>query len=195
MLALYLFCLVLGGGFLLVSLLGGEGGDMEMDADVELGGLDDAGTDTAASRIFSFRTLVYGVFGFGATGAALTALGSSALGTLLFALVGGILSGALVGALFRYLGSTESGASPRDDDLVGLPAVVVVPLSAQGPGTVAVERGGRRVTLRALPHPGAGGRPEAWTQVVILDVEGSLVRVAPLEEDDMELLPPTSHAP
>jgi hypothetical protein len=191
MLALYLFCFALGGGFMLVSVLGGDGGDMELDADVDfdLAGEADAGHDTAASRIFSFRTLVYGLFGFGATGAALTALGSGFLPTLLFALAGGALSGALVGTVFRYLGSNESGAVPSDAQLVGLTGRVQLPLSQDRPGSVTIERGARRATFRALPHAGADGDPAAWSAVVVVDVEGGIVRVAPLDDADRDLLP------
>lgn len=190
MLSLYVFSLVLGGGFLVVSLFGGDGGDVDMDVDLGADGLEAEGVDqTAASKIFSFRTLVYGLFGFGATGTALTLLGSGFATTLVAALAGGVLTGALVGTIFRYLTSTASGDVLRDRDLVGLTAAVVLPISRDRPGMVAVERGGQRSTLRALPHGAADGEPEAWNAVVIIEVEGGVVRVAPLDDDEAGLLP------
>jgi hypothetical protein len=193
-LALYFFCLVLGGGFLLVSVLGGDGGDLEVDADLDLDS-GDATHDSAASRIFSLRTLVYGLFGFGATGAALTALGASTLSAFVFALAGGALAGVVVGTLFHYLGATESGAAPLDQALIGLTGRVTLPLTTDSPGAIAVERGARRTTLRALPHASAGGDPASWRRVVVVDVEGSVVRVAPLEGDDADLLPAPGDEP
>lgn len=192
MLAIYLFCLVLGGGFLLVSLLGaGDGGELDMDVDVDVDVDVDAGgdTDTAAAKIFSFRTLVYALFGFGATGSALTALGYGSLFTAGLAVVGGLLSGALVGALFNYLGRTSSGAAPSDADLIGLTGRVTLPLSRDVPGTVVVEQGGRRISLRALPHGSEGDDPESWVAVVVVEVDKGLVRVSPLTASETDLLP------
>lgn len=213
MLALYLFCLVLGGGFLLVSLFG-AGGDSDLDLDalpdagaldagVDVGGTDVTGADlhagelhaqdvhhdAAASRIFSVRTLVYAMFGFGATGAALTALGAGTLVALVFALVGGSAAGVLVGSLFRWLSTTSSGEAHGDAELVGLTGTVTLPLSAAVPGHVVVERGARRVTLRALPQPGLPGDPAAWRAVVVVDMERGVARVAPLAPGDLDLLP------
>lgn len=105
MLALYVFSLVLGGGFLVVSLLGDVlgGGDVDtnldvgMDGDVDLhvdtdmgfhteGTLEaahlESGADvhgaaagTHAVKILSLRTVVYALFGFGAVGTALSLRG------------------------------------------------------------------------------------------------------------------------
>lgn len=186
MLAMYLFCLIFGGGFLLVSLLGGgEGGDMDVDADLDAG----VDHDTAASKIFSLRTLVYAIFGFGATGATLTALGYGTVPGLAMAGVGGVASGAIVSMLFTYLGRTDSGALASDADLIGRTGRVTLPLSADVPGTVVVERAERSVTLRALPHSSEAGDPRGWAAVVVVDIERGVARVAPLTEADVDLLP------
>lgn len=201
MLALYLFCFALGGGFLLLSVLGGEGGEAGLDTDLELdAGLDADGThDTAASRIFSLRTVTYGLFGFGATGAAMSALGVGSLTTVFFALVGGGLAGALVGSVFRFLGATDSGQLPTDASLVGLTGRVSLPLGRERAGQVVLERGGRRTTLRALPHVTtddcSSGDPSSWTEVVVVDVVGGVLRVAPLAADDRDLLEPPATDP
>jgi hypothetical protein len=210
MLATYVFCLVLAGGFLLVSILGdalgGDVGDLELeggfdlegslDADLDLsgGGTDvdlagagevDAGSgDLQTSRIFSFRTVIYALFGFGAVGTSLTLLGSGTfLSTLLFAALGGLLSGGLVAVIFRYLASTDSGAV-GDRALLGATGVVTLPLGDGTPGAIAVDAGGQRVPLRALPHAGAPDRdPSTWRTVVVVDIVDGVARVAPVEED------------
>ena len=203
MAALYLFSLILGGGFLLLSLLGGEGdGDLELDAgDIDLdldaiegdiGDVGDAGdaADGAASRIFSIRTVVYTLFGFGATGTVLTQLGLGFVTTLAFSIVGGIASGLFVSMVFHYLVRTASGAPPTDDSLIGLLGSVTRPLGGGTEGTVVVHRDGRRLSLRALPQPSLVGvsDPDTWRQVVIVDVEGGIVHVAPLEADELDAL-------
>ena len=219
MAALYLFSLVLGGGFLLLSLLGGESdGDVDFDGGLDLGDagdlqldglemdglagdgleitgdamdasgdLGDHGQD-AASRIFSIRTAVYTLFGFGATGTILTQLGIGMITSLAFALVGGFASGLLVSLVFHFLVRTDSGAHPGDASLLGLTGTVTLPLAESRPGLVAVERGDRRLTLRALPHSSAHGDPEEWTQVIVVEIERGIARVAPLKAEELDAL-------
>lgn len=196
MMALYLFALVLGGGFLLLSVLGG--GEADVDVDVE--GLDAAGEggtdgDHAASRIFSMRTAVYALFGFGATGTALTALGSGTATSLPFSLIGGLGAALVVALAFRFLQRTDSGAQTGDASLTGLPGVVTLPLGTGSPGTVAVERGGRRIMLRALPHPASTGEPGSWTRVVVVDMERGVALVSPLEPDEWDALGSGGNSP
>lgn len=228
MLAAYIFCLVLGGGILLVSvlgdLLGDVGGDMdvgggdvdfqleaghfdapELDAghldldaghlDVDAGHLDvDAGHldadahaahATHATKILSLRTLIYALFGFGAVGTILSFLGPGGfLSTFAFAVVGGLLSGAVVTSTFNWLKRTDTGAQISDAAYIGLSGTVTLPMAPGSPGAVTVERGQRRISLRALPHATASGAdPSAWKSVVVVDMEGGVARVAPLEED------------
>ena len=190
MMALYLFALVLGGGFLLLSVLGGGDADMDLDVDAGLDAAAKAGADGdhTASRIFSFRTAVYALFGFGATGTALAAMGLGTGTSLPFSLLGGLGTAAMVSLAFRFLDRTDSGAQLEDSSLRGLPGVVTLPLGTGRPGTVAVERGGRRITLRALPHPGSTGEPRSWTRVVVVEMERGVALVSPLEPDEMEVL-------
>lgn len=196
MLATYLFCLVFGGGFLLVSLLGaGDSGDVDMEVDLDADLDIDADHDTAASKIFSLRTLFYAIFGFGATGSALTALGFGPALTLGLSTVGGIASGAIVGALFNYLGRSSSGEVSKDLDLIGLTGLVTLPLTPEIPGTIMVERAGRRFSLRALPHGSTRGDPSEWRAVLVVEVDQGIVRVAPLDEEGPDLLNPGGEEP
>jgi hypothetical protein len=192
MMAVYLFSLIVGGGLLLLSLLGGEGGDLEVDGALDLDGLGDAAdvgsaadaTDaSAASKIFSLRGLIYAMFGFGGTGAVLTGLGMSGPGTLVGAIVTGLLSGAMVSVVFGYLRRTDSGAKIGDEALEGLTGHVVLPIDADSPGAVVVVRGDRRLRLRALPHGTVEGDPSNWQRVLVIEVKNGVARVAPLEED------------
>ncbi|MEK9502279.1 hypothetical protein [Gaopeijia maritima] len=205
MLALYLFSLIIGGGFLLLSVLGGGGeGDIDVDGGLDLDlGLDgdaldgaadlDGGPDDAASRIFSIRTVVYALFGFGATGTVLTQLGVGLITTLAFSVAGGIASGLLVSLVFHFLVKTESGEHQGDSSLVGLDGVVTLPIDEVRPGTVMVERGGRRFALRALPHSTTEGDPAAWSRVIVVDMEGGVARVAPLAADELDALGSGEH--
>ena len=197
MLPVYLFSLVLGGGLLLLSLFSGDGGDTDLalDAGVDLDlveGMDaaldageiDASADTAASKIFSIRGLIYTAFGFGATGTLATVLGVAMIPALLSSVGVGVLSGALVGWVFDYLRRTDSGALLTDTTFKGLEGRVVLPLSAGSAGAVVVERGGREVLLRALPHGSAPeGDPGDWAKVMVVEVVEGVARVIPVEGD------------
>ena len=202
MLSIYIFSLVLGGSFLLVSLLGDvfeADADVDADFDVDLADAGDAfdagdavdaadaadATDgTAAAKIFSIRGLIYALFGFGAVGSILSWIGGTGgLTTFAAALTGGVLTGGMVTVLFNWLWATSATSRAGDEGYVGLQGSVALPLSEGSPGSVVVERGGRRITLRALPWPGAEGDSTAWQSVVIMEMEKGVARVAPLDEE------------
>ncbi len=230
MVALYIFSLVLGGGFLALSvfgdLFGGHGdvdmggfdGHVELDSggldlgagglhldaggvDADVGGLElDAGhldvdaahtelqadAGTVAAKVFSIRTLFYSLFGFGAVGSLLTFVwtGNPFL-TAAFAVTGGIASGAVINTAFGYLRRSESGILAGEEGYSGLTARVILPIRPEIPGKVVVERGGRRVELRALPHPSAleEGNPADWRKVFVVEMDRGVARVAPIEDE------------
>ncbi len=239
MISLYVFSLILGGGFLAMSVLGdlfGSHGDVELDGDLggfdghleldaggldldgggldldaggldldaggldlDAGGLDmDAGhldVDTVhagldadaghlAAKIFSIRTLFYSLFGFGSVGTLLTFFWSgSPLLTAAFAVFSGISSGAIINSAFGYVKRSESGMLQTEASYAGLSGRVTLPIRAEIPGRVVVERGGRRVELRALPHSSGKGDPSTWKSVLVVEMEKGVAQVAPIDED------------
>lgn len=244
MVSLYVFSLVLGGGFLSLAvfgdLFGGHGdadlgggdvggfdGDLHLDAggiDVDVGGLDldaggldldvdvggmdldaggldldaghmdvdaahaqlDADAGGVATKIFSIRTIFYSMFGFGAMGSLLTFLwGGSTLFTAAFAVLSGVCSGAVINAAFSYMNRSESGLLPSESTYAGISGRVVLPIRPEIPGKVVVERGGRSLKLRALPHPTAAGQgdPSTWKRVLVVEMEKGIARVAPIDEE------------
>ena len=238
MVSLYVFSLILGGGFLAMSVLGdlfgahgdvetggdlgGFDGNLELDAGVDLdaggldldaggldldaGGLDleadgldldsgqlgvdvnhaelDADAGYVASKIFSIRTLFYSLFGFGSVGTLLTYLWSgNPLATAAFAVVSGLLSGIVINAAFGYVRGTESGMVLGESTYAGLSGLVILPIRQEIPGRVVVERAGRQIQLRALPHPSGEGDPASWRGVFVVEMEKGVARVAPLDED------------
>jgi len=215
MFAAYVFSLVLGGGFLLVSvlgdILGGDASDMAFDADVDfdvdidvdvhvdvdvdtdldIHGDMDAHHDWAlVSKVLSFRMVVYTLFGFGAVGWLMTMAGLAPAAPLTIgsAIFGGIASGALVQSVFNYLKRTDSGGHTTEDSFVGLPAVVTLPLGGNSAGNIAVELDARRLTIRALPHGDATDEMmRTWKNVVIVDMKDGVARVTPVDEDLLAL--------
>lgn len=191
MTGLYLFSMVLGAGFLLLSLLGGDGMDVDMDVDMDLdmdapGTLDGGGGGAeTAFKILSFRGIVYALFGFGATGFLANMLGVASIPTLIAAILGGLASGAMITTIFNWLYRTESGQLPGEASFQGRMGRVTLPIRAHTPGSIAVERGGRIVTLRALPHSTAEGDPEQWDEVMVVELEDGVARVTPRRQDSL----------
>lgn len=208
MLGLYVFSLVLGGGLLFVSMMGGIMGGAEFDG-IELetdGSLDLADASLAADsgfaahefggekgpagdmhgfKIVSMRTATYFLFGFGAAGTLLTWIGTAERGLLTFgiAVTLGLASAFIVAGVFGYLSGSESGTGSLAGTLVGLPGRVIVPLPSSGVGKVMVRHRDRSVDVMARPFDPVAEGAESWTAVVIVEMEGGIALVAPLEED------------
>lgn len=195
---LYLVSLVVGGGVALLSAFGdfldfgGVDVDADFDADLDFDTDVDAGIDGHApsAAIFSLRSLVFSLFGFGAVGTALTALGSapSAPTTIVLAAGAGLVVGYLVGAFLAYLKRSDTGARAGDESYLGLTGRVTLPLRPDAPGQVVVARGNREHTVRALPHESTSGDPRAWRTVVVIDMKDGIARVGPLRPSDEALL-------
>lgn len=209
MLPVYIFSLVLGGSFLLVSILGDVFDadadlDSDFDADValdageatdaleaaeatdaaEAADAGDAAHGTAAAKIFSIRGMIYALFGFGAVGSAVTWMGpTGSMATFVAAVVGGLLTGGMVTVLFSWLKATSASHRHSDSGFVGLRGTVTLPVGEDSVGTVVVERGGRRIALRALPWTEVGSDSAEWREVVVMEMDRGVALVSPIEED------------
>jgi hypothetical protein len=215
MIALYVFSLVLGGGFLGLSLLGdlfgghGDvdlGGDMggldtdldaNLDADMDVhmdaghagdtgGGHGHSGASHAAAKIFSIRTITYSLFGFGAVGTLLTTFrAGNAPGTTVALSIGtGLVSGALINAVFAWVRRGESGALEDEEEFAGHLGRVTLPIEGSG-GKIIVEIAGREVELKALPHASTAqsGDASRWRRVLVVEMDRGVAMVAPAEDE------------
>lgn len=206
MLPVYVFCLVLGGGFALLSAFGdlfdSDVGDVDPDLDLdadfdaELDGALDGAEGTAgaghAAEIFSLRSLVFSVFGFGATGSLMTWLGAGAASalTIVFSVLAGLAVGGAVGSFLAFLKRSDTGARRSDRAYVGLPGRVTLPIGPGSAGRIVVRRGEREHAIRALPYPGTEAEdPAAWDEVVVLEMRDGVAYVEPVSEEDRDLLP------
>jgi len=141
-----------------------------------------AAGDHEGYRLLSFRTAIYFLFGFGASGVLLTfAWGARRpVATAVAALVVGSLAAWLCAALFRWVGRGEAGALAGDRALVGATGVVTLPLPPDGTGKVLVQVGGRELELLARPLEDTGpGDPSSWTDVMVVDVVDGVAVVTP----------------
>jgi len=202
----YLFCLVLGGGLAVLSILGDvlDLGADEVDAAVDPGGgadVADADLDAAeatagdvdsdAEKIFSLRGLVYGLFGFGLTGTVLGWLGFPPAGgtTVGLSAGAGLMSGWLTARVVGWIRRSESGARQGEGSFEGRVGRVVLPVGRDSPGRVRVRRGTRTYDLRARAYeaPEAGEDTTEWDEVVVVEMRDGIAYVAPVEDGELRL--------
>ena len=191
MLTAYIFCLVVGGCLLALSLFGDFlEGDVDADGALELEGDVDFGAGGADfTTLFSLRAIVYALFGFGAAGAVLHAVWGGGSPGLTAAIAGGmgLASGALISTVFGYLKRSESGTIRGEAALIGLSGEVVMSIPREGHGEVRIESGERKFRIRARADDleATGMTLEPGRSVVVVDVKQGVAIVAPV---DMKLL-------
>lgn len=170
MIALYLFCLGLGGVLLAASFF------------AEAEGPDDF-SDIGWQQLFSLRNITYFLFVFGAVGSAIALVrdGNPGLSGLLISAASAIGVSAVVHRVFRYLRRTDSSEVASDRALVGQLARVTLPVGPEGIGKVELSFGGQRVELLARPFdtgPGEAHPIENGSEVVIVDMTAGTALVS-----------------
>jgi membrane protein implicated in regulation of membrane protease activity len=190
MVSLYLFCLIVGGGLLLFSLLGYEGdaeGGSELEAHADAAEIEgDASASVEhgwgiAQEFFSIRSLFYLLAGFGATGLLLETLtAASSTTAFAWALITGLVAALMAGLVYGWLKRSESGMLPESSDhLVGLPAEVVLPVIEGRRGKVRLIAGGREIEMLARLYGAEDAACLRGSTVVIVDIEGDTALITP----------------
>ena len=186
MLTAYIFSLAVGGGFLALSFFGDFlEGDVDVDTDVDVGGdLDAAAHGVGIAELFSIRSIINALFGFGAAGTMLhLLLGGSQPGlTAVIAGGTGLASGVLISTVFGYLKRTETGALRGEESFVGLTGEVSLEIVPGSSGTVTVRRGDRRVRIRARVADSYADTEAlgAGHPVVVVDMKDGIASVSPV---------------
>jgi len=165
----YVICLIVGGGLLVVSTVLGGGGadadadfDIDADADVDIDVDADADVDFDAdghadidgdamhghdsilsiSNWFSVRFLVYFAAGFGLVGTTLTYLSDmSSTAVLVWAVISGLIIGQGVHQLLRLLKRTSGDGSTRIEQYINRDARVTIEINPPSRGEVAIHVG------------------------------------------------------
>ncbi|WP_293912013.1 hypothetical protein [Deinococcus sp.] len=163
---LYLFCLIVGGGLMALSVFGGHDHDL---------GADHAGVDHPASDIasfFSLRSLTSFAAFFGLGGLAAAGLGLGGVAQLAFALVCGLLVGTFAAVALR-LARRHGNLGTHSAALEGRVAQVLVAPAANRPGKVELTIEGqlqqRLVRSEDVLRPG--------DQVIVVGDQGGLLDV------------------
>lgn len=186
MTAVYAFAAIVGWPFLLFFVFfGDDGGDADVDADadleVEAGEGIGAGVASAFLSLLSFRSLVFFLAFFGATGLILTALRAAQVLVVAAALLLGLFAAGLNNRLFRYLKSTSVATEIGNQALSGALAKVTVPISARSRGRVTCRVEGQTVNLTAVPFD-VHEQFEVGETVVVVEVDRGIARVSSMRE-------------
>ena len=180
----YLICLLVGGFFVALSLLGGGDGGAEAEADFDAGldaGADmDALSDVGSGLVdlLSIRTLFLFAAFFGLTGTALSLLDNGEPYTALVSALVGLVVGLGGNYAIRRIGYERVSSNVRTDDLQGLTGEVLLPFDGARKGKISVVAGGQRLQLVAR---GFGGEESVdfrpGEEVVVVRMEGAVAEV------------------
>lgn len=173
----YVFCLILGGVFVTLSVFGGlmdSDADVDADVDVDLdadadiavdldaGGADGYGGDieVAVARRFnpfvSFKFYTFALTFFGLTGVIFSVLDLWQSPTGVFALssVTGLMAGLAMAYTLFWLNRPGDSGAITERDYVGLQARVMLPVGAEKVGKVRLQIKGRTIEMPARAADG-----------------------------------------
>lgn len=202
MLTIYIFCAVIGGGLIVMSLFGGDhdhGSDADhdftVDHDVDLGadagGDADVGHDADASHdsghgdgpwmlFFSLRFWTYLLGVFGVSGLLLTYLTDSREPvTALLSGATGFLSGVFAASLVGWLRKNEADSTAREHDFLGVRARVTVGIRDRQVGRIRATVKGELIDVLAVSEEPLA-LPEG-SEVVIVGMDNGRATVMPLQ--------------
>lgn len=175
MTGLYLFAAAAGVPLVAWFLL--SGGD-------EGGGDDGSGVGGIMMRLFPLSTMAIAAATFGVCGLVLGLVDASATTTFVGSVLAAVVAGALNSTLFGYLRRSESTAGVEDRELVGAVGRVVLPISAEHRGRIAVTVGGQQLYLSAVAVPGeASPELEAGAPVLVIEVSRGVAGVTRLDAE------------
>ncbi|HEX2048463.1 MAG TPA: hypothetical protein VHF27_11900 [Acidimicrobiales bacterium] len=173
MTGLYLFAAAAGVPLVLWFVLaGGEDG----------GGGDD-GVASVMFRWLPLSTLAFVAAAFGVCGLALSATGAGTGTTFVAAAVAGVVAGALNSTLFAYLRRSESTTAVDDAELAGKIGRVIVPVSGERRGRIAVTVGDQQIHLSAQALPPSPAELDVGSPVLVVEVRNGIASVTELDPE------------
>ncbi|MBL4849269.1 MAG: NfeD family protein [Planctomycetes bacterium] len=195
MFSIYVGCLILGGGLILISFFSDTDHDADVDVDVDVDFDIDADHDVDVPQsvdvgdalwlpILSLRFWIFFTAFFGLTGTMLHLLDQmSWKGTLGVSVGMGVGSGWLVSWIVRRLRSdkVDSNIDP-ERDYVGTTGQVILSIEPESPGSVRLNVKGVDIDLTAITEGAVTLSP--GTQVKVQRYSQSTVCVVPLSEKE-----------
>lgn len=173
MFEVYLFCTIVGWSMVALMLIFGGQSDFDLDADMDLDFDADVGVDADLDMdadvdsidldlqggwgsalgetligVLSFRSILFFMAGFGATGLALGAVWGS-LAALPWSVGVGFLAAYFNSWLMRWIKSGGGSSAVTRSDMTGAPGHVIIPVEPGARGKVAIEVEGQPIYVVA----------------------------------------------
>lgn len=130
-----------------------------------------------------FSTLAFVAAAFGVCGLALTAADTGTATTLVLAALAGVVAGFLKRTVLGYLRRSESTTDVKDADLTGKIGRVVVPLSGDRRGKIAVTVGDQQIHLSAQALPGGAAELTVGSPVLVVEMRKGIASVTRLDPE------------
>ncbi|MDE2731915.1 MAG: hypothetical protein OXI38_11035 [Bacteroidota bacterium] len=181
--AIYWVSLVIGGIFVLLSLLGGGDGDMEAELDLDADADFDLEADADISSgggfvdIFSLRTLFLFAFFFGLSGVAFSLTRVGDLAVLLLALGLGSFVSMAGSYLIKRIGYAHVSSDVTGADLTGTTATVVIPFGSSDTGRISLVAKGQRMQLTARAFEEEEHTFAVGDEVLVVHMDGRVAQV------------------
>lgn len=176
---LYLVCLIAGGIFVVLSMLGGIGADLDVDfdsdfdGDLEVGG----GGISAIASFLSFRFFTLFATFFGMTGFLLGKVGYAEPLVLIISLILGFTIGLVGNIVIKKFAQKTISSGLSDSDFIGKTAKVIVPFSGSERGKIKLEAKGQEALLIANSADTDQAEFEVGDEVVVVEINGSTAKV------------------
>lgn len=174
--ALYLISLIVGGFFVLLSMLGGDSdADADFDADIDLDGeIGGAGF----VDLLSVRTLFLFAAFFGLTGVLMGMTDAGETFRLMVSVLTGLVTGLGGNYVIKSVASRHISSDISVDDLKGQTAHVVIPFQSADRGRISLVARGHRVmlTARSLDEDTLESF-EQGDEVVVVGMQGNVAEV------------------
>ena len=185
--AVYWVSLVIGGIFVLLSMIGGGEADLDADVDADFD-LDadadfdlDADSDISAGPglvdIFSLRTVFLFAFFFGLSGVLLPLSGAADLLVLLLSLGLGSFVSVAGSYLIKRVGYAHISSDVTGGDLQGTPAKVLIPFGTSDQGKISLIAKGQRMQLTACAFEEEENTFDVGDEVLVVRMDGRVAQV------------------
>lgn len=185
----YWVFLIVGGGLMVMSLMGGDADadlDVDLDVDVSLDGDAHAGHVDVGSLAtwFSMQFVVFFCAMFGLIGVTMTSLSDQESNMVLaLATGGGLAVGQVAHQTLRYLRSTSGSSTPQPRDYINKTARVTIAVGPKKKGEVALRVGRSERYIAALSkRPDANFKP--GDKVAVVAYHGGVAEIVSQEEHE-----------
>lgn len=179
----YWVSLVIGGIFVLLSMIGGGETDMEADVDLDADADFDLDADADISSgpglvdIFSLRTVFLFAFFFGLSGVAFSLSRAADLAVLLLSLGLGTFVSIGGSYLIKRIGYAHVSSDVTAADLKGTLAKVVIPFDSSDQGKISLVAKGQRMQLTARAFEEEEDTFDVGDAVLVVRMDGRVAHV------------------